>query len=152
MCLCVCEQQLDYDSRVVQRRLYQEALLEITLPALTRRMDSKWKSVGQIHLCSLSVPLSLIYLNTHTDLFILCVTAIQSVLQSVTFSVQELKQYEQYIFSDYSSFILVHNVYDDVLQNILRKEIETGKDTHARLTHTHRSFWLDISSRLNQIL
>ncbi|KAG7235755.1 hypothetical protein INR49_002257, partial [Caranx melampygus] len=37
--------QLDYDSRLVQRRLYKEALLEITLPVLTRRMDSKWKSV-----------------------------------------------------------------------------------------------------------
>ncbi|XP_044074760.1 protein Niban 1-like [Siniperca chuatsi] len=73
--------QLDYDSRVVQRRLYQEALLEITLPALTRRMDSKWKT--------------------------------------------ELQQFEQYIFSDYSSFILVHNVYDDVLRNIPSKEIAT---------------------------
>ncbi|XP_049889644.1 protein Niban 1-like isoform X2 [Epinephelus moara] len=73
--------QLDYDSRVVQRRLYKEALLGITLPALTRKMDSKWKS--------------------------------------------ELQQFEQYIFSDYSSFILVHNVYDDVLRNILSKEIET---------------------------
>ncbi|XP_049455149.1 protein Niban 1-like [Epinephelus fuscoguttatus] len=73
--------QLDYDSRVVQRRLYEEALLGITLPALTMKMDSKWKS--------------------------------------------ELQQFEQYIFSDYSSFILVHNVYDDVLRNILSKEIET---------------------------
>ncbi|XP_054452805.1 protein Niban 1-like isoform X2 [Anoplopoma fimbria] len=73
--------QLDYDSRVVQRRLYQEALLEITLPALTRKMDSRWMS--------------------------------------------ELQQFEQYIFSDYSGFILVHNVYDDVLRNILSKEIET---------------------------
>ncbi|XP_037314466.2 protein Niban 1-like [Pungitius pungitius] len=73
--------QLDYDSRVVQRRLYQDALLEITLPALTRKMDIKWLS--------------------------------------------ELQQFEQYIFSDYSSFILVHNVYDDVLRKILIKEIET---------------------------
>ncbi|XP_047446703.1 protein Niban 1-like [Mugil cephalus] len=73
--------QLDYDSRVVQRRLYQEALLEITQPSLIRRMDSKWKT--------------------------------------------ELQQFEQYIFSDYSSFILVHNVYDDILRNILSKEIET---------------------------
>ncbi|XP_035489511.2 protein Niban 1 [Scophthalmus maximus] len=73
--------QLDYDSRVVQRRLYQEALLEITLPALARRMDSKWKT--------------------------------------------ELQQFEQYIFSDYSSFILVQNVYDDVLRTILSTEIET---------------------------
>ncbi|KAK9539526.1 hypothetical protein VZT92_004627 [Zoarces viviparus] len=74
--------QLDYDSRVVQRRLYQEALLEITLPALTRKMDSKW--------------------------------------------ISELQQFEQYIFSDYSSFILVHNVYDDVLRKMLSKEIETA--------------------------
>ncbi|XP_034468896.1 protein Niban 1-like isoform X2 [Hippoglossus hippoglossus] len=73
--------QLDYDSRVVQRRLYQEALLEITLPALTRRMDIKWKT--------------------------------------------ELQQFEQYIFSDYSSFILIHNVHEDVLRNILSTEIET---------------------------
>ncbi|XP_026169956.1 protein Niban 1-like [Mastacembelus armatus] len=73
--------QLDYDSRVVQRRLYEEALLEITLPTLTRRMDNKWKT--------------------------------------------EQQQFEQYIFSDYSSFILVHNVYDDVLRKILSKEIET---------------------------
>ncbi|XP_035861098.1 protein Niban 1-like isoform X2 [Sander lucioperca] len=80
--------QLDYDSRVVQRRLYQEALLEITLPALTRKMDNKWTS--------------------------------------------ELQQFEQYIFSDYSSFILVHNIYDDVLRNILSKEIETVVQDVAR--------------------
>ncbi|XP_042371665.1 flocculation protein FLO11-like, partial [Plectropomus leopardus] len=77
-----CEQQLDYDSRVVQRRLYEEALLKITLPALSSKMDSKWKN--------------------------------------------ELQQFEQYIFSDYSSFILVRNIYDDVLQSILSKEIETA--------------------------
>ncbi|KAM3604156.1 uncharacterized protein V6R79_007140 [Siganus canaliculatus] len=73
--------QLDYDSRVVQRRLYQEALLQITLPALTRQMDSKRKT--------------------------------------------ELQQFEQYIFADYSSFILVQNVYDEILRKILSKEIET---------------------------
>ncbi|XP_068196079.1 protein Niban 1-like isoform X2 [Antennarius striatus] len=73
--------KFDYDSRVVQRRLYQEALVEIILPALIRRMDSKWKT--------------------------------------------ELQQFEQYIFSDYSSFILVHNVYEDVLRSILCKQIET---------------------------
>ncbi|KAM4556778.1 protein Niban 1-like [Fundulus diaphanus] len=72
--------QLDYDSRVVQRRLYQEALLEITLPSLISRMDSKYKA--------------------------------------------ELQQFEQYIFSDYSGFVLVHNVYDDVLRNILHSEIQ----------------------------
>lgn len=47
------------------------------------------------------------------------------------FSVQELQQFEQYIFSDYSSFILVHNVYDDVLRNLLSQEIDTGKQQHT---------------------
>lgn len=73
--------QLDYDSRVVQRRLYQEALLEITLPSLTSKMDSKYKT--------------------------------------------ELGQFEQYIFSENTGFILVQNVYDDILRNVLHKEIQT---------------------------
>ncbi|KAK5918875.1 hypothetical protein CgunFtcFv8_022818 [Champsocephalus gunnari] len=74
--------QLDYDSRVVQRRLYQDAVLQITLPTLCRNMDTKWK--------------------------------------------RELQQFEQFIFSDYSNFILVQNVYDDVLRSILSEEIETA--------------------------
>ncbi|XP_071392703.1 protein Niban 1-like [Centroberyx affinis] len=85
--------QLDHDSRVVQRRLYQEALLEITLPALTRDMDNTWKP--------------------------------------------ELKQFEEYIFSDYSSFILVHNVYDDVLRDILSKEIEKVVQEAAKQRSNH---------------
>ncbi|XP_028296610.1 protein Niban-like isoform X2 [Gouania willdenowi] len=72
--------QLDYDSRVVQRRLYQEALQDITLPFLTKTMDRRWRT--------------------------------------------DLQQFEQYIFSDYSSFILVENIYEDVLRNILNTEIE----------------------------
>ncbi|XP_043990072.1 protein Niban 1-like [Gambusia affinis] len=72
--------QLDYDSRVVQRRLYQKSLLEIALPPLLSKMDSKYKT--------------------------------------------ELQQFEQYIFSDYSSFILVHNVYDDILRTICQKEVD----------------------------
>ncbi|XP_028987066.1 protein Niban 1-like [Betta splendens] len=73
--------QLDHDSRVIQRRLYEEALLEITLPALTRKMDSKWKS--------------------------------------------ELQQFEQHIFSDYSNFILVRNIYDEILRKLLSQVIAT---------------------------
>ncbi|XP_029380046.1 protein Niban-like [Echeneis naucrates] len=91
--------QLDYDSRLVQRRLYQEALLEITLPGLTRRMESKRQN--------------------------------------------ELQQFEQYIFSDYSSFILVHNVFDDVLRDILSKEIETVVQDAA--SQKSNNLLLDIS-------
>lgn len=48
-------------------------------------------------------------------------------MDCLVFCVQELQQFEQYIFADYSSFILVHNIYDDVLKTILSKQIETGK-------------------------
>lgn len=112
------EQQLDYDSRVVQRRLYQEALLEITLPALARRMDSKWRTVGPKYHFSPSNRL-------------ISATLIHRYLNCV-FCLQELQQFEQYIFSDYSSFILVQNVYDDVLRTILSTEIETGELDWAR--------------------
>ncbi|XP_029930738.1 protein Niban-like [Myripristis murdjan] len=85
--------QLDHDSRLVQKRLYQETLLQITLPAFTREMDSTWKP--------------------------------------------ELQQFEQYIFSDYSSFILVQNVYDDILRDILNKETERVVQEAASLQGSH---------------
>lgn len=53
--------------------------------------------------------------------------------------VQELQQFEQYIFSDYSDLILVQNVYDDVLRSILRKEIETGKRHTPLLSHAQHT-------------
>ncbi|XP_054889144.1 protein Niban 1-like [Poeciliopsis prolifica] len=90
--------QLDYDSRVVQKRLIQKSLMEITLPPLLSKMDSKYKT--------------------------------------------ELQQFEQYIFSDFSSFILVHNVYDNILTDILQKEIckalndAACKKYHDRLLDT----------------
>lgn len=42
----MCEQQLDYDSKVVQKKFYHDALLEITLPVVIKRMDNKWRTVG----------------------------------------------------------------------------------------------------------
>lgn len=58
-------------------------------------------------------------------------TRLQSQLESFQMAkcvscLQELQQFEQDIFADYSSFILTHNVYDDILRSILSKEIETG--------------------------
>ncbi|KAJ0059221.1 hypothetical protein NL108_009581 [Boleophthalmus pectinirostris] len=91
--------QLDYDSRLVQKRLYEEALLQITLPTLTRRVDSSWKN--------------------------------------------ELQQFEQYIFSDFSSFLLVQNVYQDVLTNLLTQEIQ--KVLQEAMSKTSSNLLLDTS-------
>ncbi|XP_072297872.1 protein Niban 1-like [Eucyclogobius newberryi] len=90
--------QLDYDSRLVQKRLYEEALLQITLPTLIRRVDSAWKN---------------------------------------------LQQFEQYIFADFSNFILVQNVYQDVLRNILTEEIH--KVLQEAMSKTSSNLLLDTS-------
>lgn len=113
------EQQLDYDSRVVQRRLYQKSLLEIALPPLLSKMDSKYKTVSETHRWPEAACLRLSHCTQYkSDAWLLFV--------------QELQQFEQYIFSDYSSFILVHNVYDDILRTICQKEVDRGKPTHMQ--------------------
>lgn len=56
-----------------------------------------------------------------------CAPLLLTLSKAPVFCVQELQQFEQYIFSDYSSFIVVPNIYDDVLRNLLSKETETGK-------------------------
>ncbi|XP_056301626.1 protein Niban 1a isoform X2 [Danio aesculapii] len=38
---------------------------------------------------------------------------------------EELPKFEQYIFADYSNFISVENVYEDVIQQILEKDVST---------------------------
>lgn len=40
---------------------------------------------------------------------------------------QELPKFEQYIFADYSNFISVENVYEDIIQQILEKDVSMGK-------------------------
>uniref|UniRef100_A0AAV2JSX7 Niban 1/2/3 domain-containing protein n=1 Tax=Knipowitschia caucasica TaxID=637954 RepID=A0AAV2JSX7_KNICA len=91
--------QLDYDSRLVQRRLYKEVLLRITLPTLSQRLHGSWKN--------------------------------------------ELQQFEQYIFSDFSSFILVQNIYQDVLSGILSQDIQ--KVLQEAMSNTSSNLLLDTS-------
>ncbi|XP_034039388.1 protein Niban 1-like [Thalassophryne amazonica] len=100
--------QLDHDSRLVQRRLYEEMLLEISLPAVTRRTDQTWKT--------------------------------------------ELQQFEQYIFSDYSNFVLVQNVYDDVLKDILSKEIEKVIQEAAGKTNATLLYSSDLAISQHSLL
>ncbi|NP_001138263.1 protein Niban 1a [Danio rerio] len=38
---------------------------------------------------------------------------------------EELPKFEQYIFADYSNFISVENVYEDIIQQILEKDVST---------------------------
>ncbi|KAJ8270304.1 hypothetical protein GJAV_G00112740 [Gymnothorax javanicus] len=71
--------QYDYDSSTVRKRIFQEALVDITLPAIKRSL---------IPSCKL-----------------------------------ELQKFDQYIFADYTNFIQVENVYEDILLKILTAEV-----------------------------
>ncbi|XP_036421218.1 protein Niban 1 [Colossoma macropomum] len=71
--------QYDYDSSTVRKKIFQDALVDITLPAIRRNLAPTCKT--------------------------------------------ELQNYEQYIFADYTNFIQVENVYDDILLNILNNEV-----------------------------
>ncbi|XP_066517988.1 protein Niban 1 [Hoplias malabaricus] len=71
--------QFDYDSSTVRKKIFQDALVDITLPSIRRSLAPSCKT--------------------------------------------ELQNYEQYIFADYTNFIQVENVYEDILLNILNNEV-----------------------------
>ncbi|KAF5906238.1 protein Niban-like, partial [Clarias magur] len=71
--------QYDYDSSTVRKKIFQEALVDITLPAIRRNLAPSCKT--------------------------------------------ELQNYEQYIFADYTNFIQVENVYEDIMLNTLNNEV-----------------------------
>ncbi|KAB5550562.1 hypothetical protein PHYPO_G00055120 [Pangasianodon hypophthalmus] len=71
--------QYDYDSSTVRKMIFQEALVDITLPAIRRNLAPSCKT--------------------------------------------ELQKYEQYIFADYTNFIQVENVYEDIMLNTLNNEV-----------------------------
>ncbi|XP_028667200.2 protein Niban 1a [Erpetoichthys calabaricus] len=72
--------QYDYDSSTIRKKLFQEALIEITLPTMQKSLAPTFKP--------------------------------------------ELQKFEQYIFADYTNFIQVENVYEDILLQILLSEID----------------------------
>ncbi|XP_070989235.1 protein Niban 1-like [Oncorhynchus clarkii lewisi] len=72
--------QYDYDSSTVRKRIFQEALVDITLPAIRRNLAPAHKP--------------------------------------------DLQKLDQYIFADYTNFIKVENVYEDILLNILTIEVD----------------------------
>ncbi|KAG7487566.1 hypothetical protein MATL_G00024960 [Megalops atlanticus] len=71
--------QYDYDSSTVRKRIFHNALLQITLPALKKNLAPQCKP--------------------------------------------ELQTFDQYVFADYTNFIQVENVYEDVLLQTLESEV-----------------------------
>lgn len=53
----------------------------------------------------------------------------------ISVSVQEIKNLEQFIDADYTNFIHVQNVYENILQQILDKEVTKGESVVSRCKH-----------------
>ncbi|MBN3302326.1 NIBAN protein, partial [Amia calva] len=71
--------QYDYDSSTVRKKIFQEALIDITLPTIQKSLAPSCKP--------------------------------------------ELQKFEQFIFADYSNFIQVENVYEEILLQTLENEV-----------------------------
>ncbi|XP_056597287.1 protein Niban 1 [Triplophysa dalaica] len=71
--------QFDYDSSTVRKKIFQDALVDITLPAIRRNLAAGCKT--------------------------------------------ELSNFEQFIFADYTNFVQVDNVYENILLNILNNDV-----------------------------
>ncbi|XP_016328280.1 protein Niban-like [Sinocyclocheilus anshuiensis] len=71
--------QFDYDSSTIRKKIFQEALVDITLPAIKRNLAPACKT--------------------------------------------ELQNFEQFIFADYTNFVQVENVYENILLNLLNNEV-----------------------------
>uniref|UniRef100_A0A8C1ZM73 Niban apoptosis regulator 1b n=1 Tax=Cyprinus carpio TaxID=7962 RepID=A0A8C1ZM73_CYPCA len=71
--------QFDYDSSTIRKKIFQEALVDITLPAIKRNLAPACKT--------------------------------------------ELQNFEQFVFADYTNFVQVENVYDNILLNLLNNEV-----------------------------
>ncbi|KAI7809888.1 putative protein Niban-like, partial [Triplophysa rosa] len=71
--------QFDYDSSTVRKKIFQDALVDITLPAIRRNLAAGCKT--------------------------------------------ELSNFEQFIFADYTNFVQVDNVYENILLNVLNNDV-----------------------------
>ncbi|XP_077081924.1 protein Niban 1 [Siphateles boraxobius] len=71
--------QFDYDSSTVRKKIFQDALVDITLPAIRRNLAPGCKT--------------------------------------------ELQNFEQFIFADYTNFVQMENIYENIILNILNNEV-----------------------------
>ncbi|XP_026139428.1 protein Niban-like [Carassius auratus] len=71
--------QFDYDSSTIRKKIFQEALVDITLPAIKRNLAPACRT--------------------------------------------ELQSFEQFVFADYTNFVQVENVYENILLNLLNNEV-----------------------------
>ncbi|KAF1537271.1 Niban-like protein 1, partial [Eudyptula albosignata] len=92
----------DYDSSTVRKKFFREALLQITIPFLLKKLAPTWGGGGGNDLSS----------------------------------VQELAKFQELIFEDFASFILVENTYEEVvLQSVMKDIMQAVKEAAVQRKH-----------------
>lgn len=130
-------QKYDYDSSSVRKRFFREALLQITIPFLLKKLAPTCKSVSTPALpppppnllqpldCPPSTPQAPGGVGTQTLSWpdwpghpSLCPCAHPAL--------QELPRFQELIFEDFARFILVENTYEEVVLQTVMKDILQG--------------------------
>lgn len=116
-------QKYDYDSSSVRKRFFREALLQITIPFLLKKLAPTCKSVSPPPRPSLLRP------PEHSPLRGPRAQGGPDhppALSLPTPPPQELPRFQELIFEDFARFILVENTYEEVVLQTVMKDILQG--------------------------
>ncbi|KAI1232051.1 hypothetical protein IHE44_0007102 [Lamprotornis superbus] len=123
--------KFDYDSSTVRKKFFREALLQITIPFLLKKLAPTCKGVrGESLGCGeggegLSTP----------------VQGLEHPFPSTCWAEpplprQELAKFQELIFEDFASFILVENTYEEVvLQSVMKDIMQAVKEAAVQRKH-----------------
>lgn len=114
-------QKFDYDSSTVRKKFFREALLQITIPFLLKKLAPTCKGVrGQSLGCETGPPTPVEGLEhpSHPSHW----------AELPLPPWQELARFQELIFEDFASFILVENTYEEVVLQSVMKDIMQGRD------------------------
>lgn len=112
-------QKFDYDSSTVRKKFFREALLQITIPFLLKKLAPTCKGVRGAGLgCreGLSTPVEGLEHPFPP-----------SCRAEPPLPWQELAKFQELIFEDFASFILVENTYEEVVLQSVMKDIMQGR-------------------------
>lgn len=125
-------QKFDYDSSTVRKCFFREALLQIFIPYILKQLNPCFVSVStspslfprtwKIN----NAHLAFCFCNKekHCDWFIVVCSWFHSSLKH-----QELPRFEELIFEDFSHFILVENIFEEVVLQSVMKDIIMGQSS-----------------------
>lgn len=115
-------QKYDYDSSTVRKKFFREALLQITIPFLLKKLAPTCKGVRGGEQRSVEGLRHPSRIPRDRDLPV-------PHPADRPLPPQELAKFQELIFEDFASFILVENTYEEVVLQSVMKDIMQGRET-----------------------